>query len=105
MDVKGLAAIVTGGGSGLGAETARHLAAAGAKVTVLDLNKEAADAVAAEIGGLGLACDVSSASDAEAAVAKAHEAHGPCRVLVNCAGITRLRRTISGATTWRHHQC
>ena len=94
MDVKGLAAIVTGGGSGLGAETARHLAAAGAKVTVLDLNKEAADAVAAEIGGLGLACDVSSASDAEAAVAKAHEAHGPCRVLVNCAGIAPAKRIV-----------
>ncbi len=94
MDVKGLAAIVTGGGSGLGAETARHLAAAGAKVTVLDLNQEAVDAVAAETGGLGLVCDVSSAADAEAAVAKAREAHGPCRVLVNCAGIAPAKRIV-----------
>jgi NAD(P)-dependent dehydrogenase (short-subunit alcohol dehydrogenase family) len=94
MDVKGLAAIVTGGGSGLGAESARHLAAAGAKVTVLDVNAEAAAAVAKEIGGLGLACDVSSADAAEAAVAKARAAHGPCRVLVNCAGIAPAKRIV-----------
>ena len=94
MDVKGLAAIVTGGGSGLGAETARHLAAAGAKVTVLDLNQETVDAVAKEIGGLGLVCDVSSAADAEAAVAKAREAHGPCRIVVNCAGIAPAKRIV-----------
>jgi NAD(P)-dependent dehydrogenase (short-subunit alcohol dehydrogenase family) len=94
MDVKGLAAVVTGGGSGLGAETARHLAAAGAKVTVLDVKQEAADAVASEIGGLGLVCDVSSAEAAEAAVAKAREAHGPCRVLVNCAGIAPAKRIV-----------
>lgn len=92
MDVKGHGAIVTGGGSGLGAETARHLAAAGAKVTVLDLNAEAAEAVGAELGGLGLACDVGSAADAETAVAKAREAHGPARVLVNCAGIAPAKR-------------
>ncbi len=94
MDVKGHAAIVTGGGSGLGAETARHLAAAGAMVTVLDLNGEAAEAVAGEIGGLGLACDVSSAEAGEAAVAQAREAHGPCRVLVNCAGIAPAKRIV-----------
>ena len=94
MDVKGHAAIMTGGGSGLGAEAARHLARAGAKVTALDLNGEAAEAVAAEIGGLGLACDVASAAEAEAAVAKAREAHGPCRVLVNCAGIAPAKRIV-----------
>jgi len=94
MDVKGLAAIVTGGGSGLGAETARHLAAAGAKVTVLDVNVEAVEAVAKEIGGLGLVCDVSSADAAEAAVAQARAAHGPCRVLVNCAGIAPAKRIV-----------
>ena len=94
MDVKGHAAIVTGGGSGLGAEAARHLARAGAKVTALDLNGEAAEAVAGEIGGLGLACDVASAAEAEAAVAKARDAHGPCRVLVNCAGIAPAKRIV-----------
>ena len=94
MDVKGLAAIVTGGGSGLGAETARHLAAAGAKVTVLDVNAEAVADVAKEIGGLGLACDVGSAAAGEGAVAEARAAHGPCRVLVNCAGIAPAKRIV-----------
>ena len=94
MDVKGLAAIVTGGGSGLGAETARSLAAAGAKVTVLDVNAEGVEAVGREIEGLGLLCDVSSASEAEAAVGKARDAHGPARVLVNCAGIAPGKRIV-----------
>ena len=94
MDVKGHGAIVTGGGSGLGAETARHLAAAGAKVAVLDLSGETAQGVAEEIGGLGLACDVGSAAEAEAAVAAAREAHGTARVLVNCAGIAPAKRIV-----------
>lgn len=94
MDVKGLAAVVTGGASGLGAETARHLARAGAKVAVLDLKGETAEAVAAEIGGLGLGLDVSDAAAAEAAMARARAAHGPCRVLVNCAGIAPAKRVV-----------
>ena len=94
MEVRGHAAIVTGGGSGLGAETGRALAAAGAKVALLDVKAEAAEAVAAEIGGLGLACDVASAEAAEAAVARAREAHGPARVLVNCAGIAPAKRIV-----------
>jgi len=94
MDVAGLSAIVTGGGSGLGAETARHLAAAGAKVTVLDIDGAAAAAVGAEVGGLGLACDVASAAAAESAVGQAREAHGPARVLVNCAGIAPAKRIV-----------
>ncbi len=94
MDVKGLAAVVTGGASGLGAETARHLAKAGAKVTVLDLKAEAADAVAREIGGLGLGLDVADAVAAEAAMGQAKAAHGPCRVLVNCAGIATAKRVV-----------
>ena len=94
MDVSGQGAIVTGGGSGLGAETARHLARAGAKVCVLDINAAGAAAVAAETGGLGLACDVASAAAAEAAIATAREAHGPARVLVNCAGIAPPKRIV-----------
>ena len=94
MDVRGHGAIVTGGGSGLGAETARHLAAAGAKVCVLDIDADAAAAVAGEVGGLGLACDVASAAAAEAAVAEAREAHGAARVLVNCAGIAPAKRIV-----------
>ena len=94
MDVKGLGAIVTGGSSGMGAATARALAAAGAKVAVLDINEEGAKKVAGEIGGLGLACDVSSAEQAEAAVIAAREKHGPARVLVNCAGIAPAARIV-----------
>jgi NAD(P)-dependent dehydrogenase (short-subunit alcohol dehydrogenase family) len=94
MEVRGHGAIVTGGGSGLGAATARVLARAGAKVCVLDVNAEAAAAVAKETGGLGLVCDVAGAEAAEAAVAQAREAHGPCRVLVNCAGIAPAKRIV-----------
>ena len=94
MQVQGVAAIVTGGGSGLGAATGRALAAAGAKVALLDLNQEAAAAVADEIGGLALACDVADAASAEAAVARAAEAHGPARILVNCAGIAPAARIV-----------
>lgn len=94
MQVKGEAALVTGGGSGLGAATARALAAAGARVAVLDVNLEGARAVAAEIGGLALACDVSDAAAGEAAVETAGAQHGPARVLVNCAGIGTAARIV-----------
>ena len=94
MDVKGVGALVTGGGSGMGAATARALAAAGARVGVIDLSRETAEAVANEIGGLGLACDVSDAATAEAVVKKASVAHGPCRLLVNCAGIAPAKRIV-----------
>jgi NAD(P)-dependent dehydrogenase (short-subunit alcohol dehydrogenase family) len=94
MDLQGQAALVTGGGGGLGAGTARALAARGAKVTVLDVNEAGAQAVADEIGGLALACDVTSADSAEAAVARAREAHGAARILVNCAGIAPAERIV-----------
>jgi NAD(P)-dependent dehydrogenase (short-subunit alcohol dehydrogenase family) len=87
MEIKGQAALVTGGGSGIGADVARHLAQAGAKVAVFDLNAKGAAAVAKEIGGLAVTCDVSDAKSGEEAVAKARAAHGPARVLVNVAGI------------------
>src|SRR5262245_2502974 len=87
MDIKGQAALVTGAGSGIGAEVARHLAKAGAKVAVLDINKEAAEAVAKEIGGVGIGCDISDGPGGEAAVAAARAAQGPARILVNVAGI------------------
>lgn len=94
MLVKGHAALVTGGGSGLGAATARALAAAGAKVTVLDINEAGAKEVAAQIGGIALACDVSDAASAERAVAAARQAHGAARILVNCAGIGPAARIV-----------
>ena len=72
MDIKGHAAIVTGGGSGLGAATAAMLAAAGAKVALLDVNLDAANAHAKTIGGIAVKCDVSDAASAEAAVKEAN---------------------------------
>jgi len=94
MQIKGLAAVVTGGGSGLGAATAAHLAALGCKVTVVDINHAAAEAHAAMIGGIGVACDVADAASAEAAFAAARAAHGPVRILVNCAGIATPGRIV-----------
>jgi NAD(P)-dependent dehydrogenase (short-subunit alcohol dehydrogenase family) len=87
MDVKGHAALVTGGGSGLGAATASALAAAGAKIALLDVNLDAAKAHAAKIGGIAIKCDVSDSDSAVAAVKEAREKHGIARVLINCAGI------------------
>jgi NAD(P)-dependent dehydrogenase (short-subunit alcohol dehydrogenase family) len=94
MDIKGQAAIVTGGGSGLGAETARQLARAGAKVAVLDVNLAGAEAVAKEIGGVAILCDVSDSDSATAALAKARAAHGAARILMNCAGIGPAKRIV-----------
>ncbi|MBE9552687.1 MAG: SDR family NAD(P)-dependent oxidoreductase, partial [Proteobacteria bacterium] len=94
MDIKDIAAIVTGGASGLGAATARALAEAGAKVTVLDRDGDGAAAVANGIGGLGLKCDVADGEVVEAALDEARAEHGPCGVLVNCAGIAPARRIV-----------
>lgn len=87
MDVKGHAALVTGGGSGLGAATAAALAAAGAKVALLDVNLDAAKAHAEKIGAIAIKCDVSDSDSAVAAVKEAREKNGVARVLINCAGI------------------
>ena len=90
----GKVALVTGGASGLGAATAQKLASQGARVAVCDLNTKLAESVAAEIKGVAIACDVSDAASAEAAVAQAAQAHGPARVLVNCAGIGVAKRVV-----------
>ena len=94
MELNGIATVVTGAGSGLGAATARALAEQGAKVALLDVNLEAAKAIASEIGGLAIACDVTDAASAEAAVAEAARAHGTARVLVNCAGIAPAAKIV-----------
>jgi NAD(P)-dependent dehydrogenase (short-subunit alcohol dehydrogenase family) len=86
VQVDGAVAAVFGGASGLGEATARRLAAGGAKVLVADLNAERAAAVAAEIGGAHVACDVADAGSVEDAVAAATEL-GDLRVAVDCAGI------------------
>jgi NAD(P)-dependent dehydrogenase (short-subunit alcohol dehydrogenase family) len=94
MELKGQPAIVTGGASGLGAETARYFANEGAKVAVLDLNVELAREVAKEINGIGIGCDVADPNSAEAAVAEARAKHGAARVLANCAGIGGAKRIL-----------
>ncbi len=94
MHIQGQAALVTGGGSGLGEATARELARRGAKVAVLDLNLEHAQKVAADIGGLAIQCDVASSDSMQAAIAQAAAAHGPARILMQIAGIGAARRVI-----------
>jgi NAD(P)-dependent dehydrogenase (short-subunit alcohol dehydrogenase family) len=94
MQLKDQAAIVTGGASGLGAATARKLASLGAKVAVCDLNTKLAESVAAEIKGVAVTCNVADPASAEAAVVAAEKAHGPARVLVNCAGIGVAKRVV-----------
>ncbi len=90
-----VAAIVTGGASGLGEATARMLAAQGARVALFDLNAERGQRVAAEIGGLFVPCDVTSEVSVDEALAKARAAQGVARILVNCAGIAPGRRIVS----------
>ena len=94
MRIDGASALVTGGGSGLGAATARMLAGAGAKVGLLDLNADAVQSVAAETGGMALACDVSDGVALAAALDAAEAAHGPARILVNCAGVATPGRIV-----------
>ena len=94
MIIQGTAALVTGGASGLGAQTARELAKRGAKVAVLDRNGAGAKAVAADIGGIGLECDITSTDSVLAALAAAREAHGAARLLMNIAGIGTAKRLI-----------
>lgn len=97
MRIEGHGALVTGGASGLGEATARALAAAGAKVAILDHNGEGAAQVAGEIGGVGIACDVASAASGEAAFAAAVEAVGPIRILVSCAGVAPVQKMLGKA--------
>jgi NAD(P)-dependent dehydrogenase (short-subunit alcohol dehydrogenase family) len=94
MDIKGIAAIVTGGASGLGGATARMLAANGAKVTIFDLNEEVGQATAKEIGGRFEKVNVSEDESVSAGIAAAEAAHGIARVLVNCAGIAPALKTV-----------
>ncbi|MCW5650291.1 MAG: SDR family NAD(P)-dependent oxidoreductase [Ramlibacter sp.] len=95
MNIQGQAALVTGGGSGLGEATARELARLGAKVAVLDVNLANAQRVAADIGGAAFACDITDTGSLQAALGAAAAAHGPARILMNIAGIGTAKRVVA----------
>ena len=94
MDIQGVAAVVTGGASGLGEATARELARRGAKVAVFDRDTVRGEQVAGEIGGIFCEVDVTSDEKVTAAFAKAREAHGQEKILVNCAGVANAAKTV-----------
>ena len=95
MNIQGQAALVTGGGSGLGEATARELARLGAKVAILDVNLANAEKVAAEIGGVACQCDVTNPESVQTAIDAATAAHGPARILMQIAGIGTAKRIIA----------
>ncbi|HTU59459.1 MAG TPA: SDR family NAD(P)-dependent oxidoreductase [Polyangiales bacterium] len=94
MQTKGVAAIVTGGGSGLGAASAAKLASEGARVAIFDMNEETGRAHAAKIGGTFFKVNVTDVASVQEAIAAAEKAHGVARVLVNCAGIAFGTKTV-----------
>jgi NAD(P)-dependent dehydrogenase (short-subunit alcohol dehydrogenase family) len=94
VDIRGHAAIVTGGASGLGAASARMLAEAGAKVAILDVDQKAAAKVAIDINGIALTCDVTDAEATQKAIAAAAADHGIARILVSCAGVGPAKRIV-----------
>jgi NAD(P)-dependent dehydrogenase (short-subunit alcohol dehydrogenase family) len=94
MRIENQAAIITGGASGLGLATGEMLAAAGAKVALLDLDADRVTEAAKRIGGIGLQCDVADSGAAEHALTEARQAHGPTAILVNCAGIAAAKRIV-----------
>lgn len=93
MDLANSAAVVTGGASGLGAATARALAAKGVKVAIFDLQADKGEALAEEIGGVFCNVDVTSDDSVDAGFAAARAAHGQERILVNCAGTGNAAKT------------
>ena len=95
MDINGISAVVTGGASGLGEATARELARRGGKVAIFDRDASRGEQVASEIGGLFCEVDVTSDEKVAAAFARAREAHGQERVLVNCAGVANAAKTVA----------
>ncbi|MDM0043040.1 SDR family NAD(P)-dependent oxidoreductase [Variovorax dokdonensis] len=101
-----ISAVVTGGASGLGAATARRLAAQGVKVALFDLNAEQGEALAKELGGVFCQVDVTSEAQVDAGFSKARAAHGQERILVNCAGTGTALKTASrdkATGEIRHH--
>src|SRR5829696_9778872 len=95
MDIQGISAVVTGAASGLGEASARELARRGAKVAVFDRDVEKGEKVASDIGGVFCEVDVTSDEKVAEAFAKAREAHGQERILVNCAGVANAAKTVA----------
>ncbi|MBU1837092.1 MAG: SDR family NAD(P)-dependent oxidoreductase [Alphaproteobacteria bacterium] len=95
MNISQQAAIVAGGASGLGAATARAMAAAGAKVAIFDRNAEAGQAIAQQIGGTFCQTDVTDPASVAQAIIDAAAAHGPARIVVNCAGIAPPAKVVN----------
>ena len=94
MEIRGLAAIVTGGASGLGGATAERLARAGAKVTIFDVNPDLGEAQAKTIDGHFIKVDVTDEAAVDDAILEAEARHGKARILVNCAGIGTPKKVI-----------
>ncbi|AYJ85274.1 SDR family NAD(P)-dependent oxidoreductase (plasmid) [Sphingomonas paeninsulae] len=94
MDLNGIAAIVTGGASGLGGATAARLAAAGAKVAIFDLNETVGREHAAQIGGSFFKVNVSDEDSVNEGIAVAEAVNGIARILINCAGIGSAMKTV-----------
>src|SRR5690606_30534620 len=94
MQIRDIAAIVTGGASGLGGATADMLVALGARVSIFDLNEEQGASKAEEIGARFFRADVVDAGSVTSALDAAQDAHGPARILVNCAGIAPAIKTV-----------
>lgn len=95
MEIKNTPVIITGGASGMGAATAKLLSEHGAKVSIFDLNLDAANTLAAEINGQAFQVNVTQAESVQTAVLQAAEKHGPARICINCAGIVHSRRMIN----------
>ena len=94
MNIAGQTALVTGGGSGLGEAVARELARQGAKVAVLDVNAAGAQRVARELGGVGLAANITDTASLSAALDAVDAAFGPARIVMNIAGIGTAKRVV-----------
>lgn len=94
MDIKHTAIVISGGASGMGEATVRHLAALGARISILDRDPARAAIVAKSTGSLAFPCDVTDESSLLTALSAAREAHGPARVCINCAGIVQAKRMV-----------
>jgi NAD(P)-dependent dehydrogenase (short-subunit alcohol dehydrogenase family) len=95
MEIKNTIAIISGGASGMGAATARHLRQMGAKIAIFDKNKVLADKIASDIDGLAVDCDVTDEHSVQTAVKFVSDKLGPARIYINCAGIIHSRRMIN----------